>query len=120
MRNRELTLVGLARALSRRRFIARAAAGSFIASTALLNGVSMEAAEAACSGCTAVSGHWCSCTDCTSGGACKQTKSGSCSYDTRIYPSGCWTITSGKSCCDCGGCPHSSSPCTCRPVGYGC
>jgi hypothetical protein len=118
-----------ARAISRRTAIGKTMYYAFVGVAAAALGASRAVMAEACSGCSACSGQWCNCTyDCLSDGSCNTTYDilgnvSSCwSYPNCGYPTyGCWSISgTSKWCCDCDGCSQSPSPCTCRPVGYGC
>ncbi len=112
----EGSLIDLARRTDRRTLLGRALVGGFATVGAVLLQAPKDAL--ACSGCSQCSA-WCSCSNCNSSGQCTAKNCGadtSCAYSN----GGCWTITSGKMCCDCQGSGCSHNPCTCRPSGYGC
>lgn len=116
--NEEIALISLARQLDRRTLLGRSMFAGFVTVGAFLTQVPKDVFAQSCSGCSACNGSWCSCSDCNGDGTCGDGKN--CNFYNCAYPSGCWTISSGVMCCDCSGCDHSPSPCTCRPRGYGC
>ena len=109
----EMSLITLARRMDRRTLVGRALVAGFATAGSVLLQAPKDAL--ACTQCTACAA-FCACSNCNSSGQCSAKNCGantSCAYAN----GGCWTISSGKMCCDCQGSGCSHNPCTCRPAG---